>query len=58
MENPPRLRPNIILIKEDPEIWYKRLAYLGQNALKQLPNAIKGCEFSSAKPKELYNIYI
>jgi hypothetical protein len=47
-----------MLVKEDPEIWHKRLAYLGQNALKQLPNAVKDCEFSSAKPKELCDVYI
>ena len=33
------------LIKADPSIWHKRLAYIGQKALNKLPTAVKGCEF-------------
>jgi hypothetical protein len=47
-----------MLIKKDPDIWHKRLAHLGQNALKQLPNAVKGCEFSFIKPTGPYKVYI
>jgi hypothetical protein len=35
-----------LLTKKDSEIWHKRLAYIEQNALKQLPNAVTGCEFT------------
>ena len=41
---------NLLLIqKENPEIWHKRLAHVGSTALEKLPNAVIGCEFSGEK---------
>ena len=48
------------LIKEDPAIWHKGLAHIGQRALTKLSIAVEGCQFSTETEisTDLYDICV
>jgi len=40
-----------LYIEKDPIIWHERLGYIGEKALRELPEAAIGCEFNKSPGK-------